>query len=204
MHTYGYYIEKRKNIRNKILKSGLLAVVLVGCSVLVLQSIHKFPVGATPDVMVKTKEKIRTPARIQIPVLKLDAAIEQVGIASDGSMDVPRLPFDTAWYKLGPRPGEIGSAVIDGHVDWKDGTKAVFSDLHSLRPGDKIVVQDSQGTATTFIVQGSRTYASNADASEIFTSKDAKAHLNLITCQGVWDKSTKSYTQRLVVFSDKE
>ncbi|MEK7651754.1 MAG: class F sortase [Patescibacteria group bacterium] len=101
-------------------------------------------------------------------------------------------------------PGEKGSAVIDGHVNWKDGTKAVFSELHSLKPGDKIVVEDIHGTLTTFIVRESRTYASNAETKDIFTSTDGKAHLNLITCKGIWDKSSEEYSQRLVVFSDKE
>jgi len=35
-------------------------------------------------------------------------------------------------------------------------------------------------------------------------SSDAKAHLNLITCEGVWDKVSKSYSKRLVVFTDRE
>ena len=29
-------------------------------------------------------------------------------------MGVPKLPRDTAWYMMGPRPGERGSAVIAG------------------------------------------------------------------------------------------
>jgi len=35
-------------------------------------------------------------------------------------------------------------------------------------------------------------------------SNDGKAHLNLITCAGVWDEVEKSHSSRLVVFADME
>ncbi|MBX4204792.1 MAG: class F sortase [Candidatus Doudnabacteria bacterium] len=149
------------------------------------------------------KEKFLAPARIVIPSIGVDAAVERVGILPNGSMDVPADQDDTAWYSLGPRPGEIGSAVIDGHVDGENNTTAVFANLHNLKPGDQIRVHDGQGGVVTFAVRESRIYAPDADATEIFTSADGIAHLNLITCQGIWDKSAQSYTQRLVVFADK-
>jgi LPXTG-site transpeptidase (sortase) family protein len=134
----------------------------------------------------------------------VNAAIEQVTVATDGSMDIPKLPMDVAWYKLGPRPGEKGSAVIDGHVDWENGAKAIFLDLHNLKPGDKIEVQDTQGVTIPFVVRTSQTYDPNADDSGVFVSNDGKAHLNLITCSGVWNNVAKGYSQRLVIFADEE
>ena len=147
---------------------------------------------------------IGLPNRIQIASIQVDAAIESVAIAPDGSMDVPKSIFNTAWYELGPRPGEVGSAVIDGHVDGPDGGPAVFADLKNLQQGDKISVIDDQGNAIVFQVRELRILNSDADATEIFTSSDGLAHLNLITCIGVWDKQAQSYTQRLIVFADQE
>lgn len=146
---------------------------------------------------------IGLPIGIKIPSLNLEAPVEHVAVATDGSMDVPKLPFNVAWYKLGPRPGETGSAVIDGHVNWKGNSRAVFSDLHKLKSGDQIFVEDAQGKIITFVVQKSETYSASADATNIFTSNDGKAHLNLITCSGDWNKGTNTYSQRLVVFADK-
>jgi hypothetical protein len=57
---------------------------------------------------------------------------------------------------------------------------------------------------TTFVVRESRSFNPNADASDVFNSNDEKSHLNLITCEGSWNKDSKSYSQRLVIFTDKE
>ncbi|HQT83173.1 MAG TPA: class F sortase, partial [Candidatus Paceibacterota bacterium] len=104
----------------------------------------------------------------------------------------------------GPRPGEIGSAVIAGHVGWKDNIRAAFDSVASLRPGDTLFVEDAQGASVTFVVRELRMYDQNQNDSDVFTSTDGKAHLNLIACEGVWDAATKSYSKRLVIFTDKE
>jgi sortase A len=144
------------------------------------------------------------PARIKIPAIHVDAVVEQVGVTSDGTMDVPKVPDDVAWFGEGPRPGENGTAVIAGHEGWKDGIPAVFDGLSSLHKGDQIYVEDDRGATLTFVVRESRTYDPNADTENVFSSNDGKAHLNLITCEGIWDASSKSYSKRLVVFTDKE
>lgn len=119
-------------------------------------------------------------------------------------MEAPQTPDQVAWYKLGPRPGEAGSAVIAGHSgQWANGAHSVFDNLHKLRPGDTVLVEDKVGLTTRFIVRESRNYKPEADATAVFGSKDGKVHLNLITCEGVWDKTSKSYSQRLIVFADK-
>jgi LPXTG-site transpeptidase (sortase) family protein len=119
-------------------------------------------------------------------------------------MDVPAGPDDTAWLDLGPRPGEIGSAVIDGHAGWKDNIPAVFDNLYKLNIGDKIFIEDASGMTLTFVVRKIRTYTSTADVSAVFASNDTKAHLNLITCAGAWNEATKSSSKRLVVFADRD
>lgn len=144
------------------------------------------------------------PIRLKVPKIKVDAAIEYVGLNPKGEMDAPKLPRNVAWYEIGPRPGEIGSAVIAGHVNWYNGAKSAFANLNKLKPGDKIVVQDKKGMNITFVVRKVRLYGSKEDASEVFISNDGKAHLNLVTCTGVWNKRTKQYSKRLVVFAEKE
>lgn len=150
------------------------------------------------------EEGVGDPVRIMIPRIAVDAAIEEVTLAADGSMGVPTHPDDTAWYSLGPRPGETGSAAIAGHVDRKNGKAAVFADLHKVRAGDKIAVRDDKGATTYFSVREARRYDPDADAFDVFISDDGRAHLNIITCDGAWDKIAKGYSKRLVVFADKE
>lgn len=133
-------------------------------------------------------------------VLNLTAAIQPVGVTTGGEMEVPSNTVDVGWFKLGSRPGEKGSAVISGHFDGKNGEAAVFANLYKLKKGDEIFIKDDREETTTFIVRESRIYDPGY-AEEVFSLNDG-VHLNLVTCDGVWDGVNKSYSKRLVVFTD--
>lgn len=145
------------------------------------------------------------PIRLEIPMIKVDAPIESLGLTPDGAMAAPKGGVNAAWFNLGPRPGEAGSAVISGHYGtWKNGDGSVFDNLNKLKIGDRISVKDEKGVVTNFLVREIRSYDPDAEASDIFSSNDGKSHLNLITCEGAWNGITKTYSKRLVVFTDKE
>lgn len=154
------------------------------------------------DLVITSLQKIETPLRLRIARIGVDAPIRDVGLAADGSMDVPSNPFETGWYEFGPRPGEIGSAVIAGHVDSPARATAVFADLDYLVIGDVITIENGE-IILSFRVREIRVYPANADATDIFMSTDGKAHLNLITCSGSWDTKAHQYSERLVVFTDR-
>src|SRR5438128_2185263 len=69
---------------------------------------------------------ISSPTTIRIPAIHINARVESVGLDSEGHMAVPKVPANVAWYNLGPKPGEDGNAVIDGHIDTITGEPAVF------------------------------------------------------------------------------
>lgn len=144
------------------------------------------------------------PVRLKIPKINLDVQIEYVGIDSKGAIAAPKIQENVAWFNLSPYPGKIGSAIITGHYGWKNKRPAVFDNLYKLHQGDKIYIEDNGGLIMSFVVKGNRRYDPMADATDILISKDGKAHLNLITCEGDWDAVAKSYSQRLVIFTDKE
>ena len=143
------------------------------------------------------------PVRLRIPSIRVDAAVEAVGLTAAGAMDTPKETNDVAWFHPGPRPGEAGSAVIAGHFGWEDGKALVFNDLSTLHQGDIVQVEDGYGITLSFVVRETRNYDPAADASEIFTSSDGKAHLNLITCEGVWNVQEQQYSNRLVIFTER-
>jgi len=145
------------------------------------------------------------PIRLRIPKINVDVPIDSVGITPNGSVGVPKGPDNVAWFDLGPRPGENGSAVITGHYGpWKNGRGSVFDDLNKLSPGDRIYIEDENGTTTIFAVRELQMYNHNEYAPGVFSSGDEKSHLNLVTCEGTWIESQKTYSNRLVVFADKE
>ncbi len=142
------------------------------------------------------------PVRLQIPVIGVDSAIEDAFITPDGRMDVPAGSVNVAWFALGPHPGEKGSAVIGGHFGIQNGVKFVFYDLDKLKIGDKIYIVNDKGETLAFVVRSVKSFDRNADATTVFTSTDGIAHLNLITCEGVWNQVNGSYPERLVIFAD--
>lgn len=141
------------------------------------------------------------PVRLRIPSITIDATIEHVGVTPAGIMGVPVNASNVAWFDLGPKPGEVGSAVIAGHFDGADGKNAVFTNLNKLKNGDELFVENDKGEVTVFVVQGSGIYDPGY-ADEVFSRNDG-IYLNLITCDGVWDGSKKSFSKRLIVFAKK-
>lgn len=139
------------------------------------------------------------PIRLIIPSINVNAQIQQLGVNLLGEMEVPTNIIDAGWFKLGPKPGDFGSAVIAGHLNGKNGKIGVFANLDKLKPGDKIMVEMNDHQTKTFTVDQIKIFNSGY-APEVFSSSDGN-NLNLITCDGYWDKTKQSYSQRLVVFA---
>lgn len=198
-----------------LLKQILLIIILVSIgffSSFIFSFLPKEPAyngskaPALTPVVLSEREIIKfgLPVRLKIPAINVDSVIETVGFTPEGEMDIPKGPDNAAWFEFGPRPGEIGSAVIAGHYGWKNNIPAVFDDLNKLKKGDKLYIEDDKGAVITFIVRESRIYGKNEDVSGVFGSKDMGAHLNLVTCEGAWNDASKSYSGRLVVFTDRK
>ncbi len=146
----------------------------------------------------------KLPTRLKIPKINIDAPLKPLGITPEGAMDIPKGPKDLSWFEPGTVPGEKGSAVIAGHYGWINGIPAAFDDLHNLQKGDATYIEYDRGNPTIFIVREIKIYDKDESVSNVFYSKDGKSHLNLITCEGVWDKLNQNYSGRLVVFTDKQ
>lgn len=153
----------------------------------------------------QTNESNSLGMRLKIPKIGVNGAVSPVGLTADGAMGPPVGPNGLGWFELGPYPGAVGSAVIDGHFGtWKNGQGSIFDNLYTLQKGDLVYVENADGSSTAFVVRELRTLLPDADTSDIFFSTDGLAHLNLITCHGTWVKQEKTYTERLVVFTDKQ
>lgn len=148
--------------------------------------------------------QVGLPVRLIIPKLEVDAKVEYVALAKDKTMAVPQNEANVAWYLLGDRPGVVGTAVIAGHYGWRDDKPLVFAKIDKLRPGDELFIEDDRGAFIKFVVRERRSYEPNANVTKVFNSTDNRAHLNLTTCEGVYDEVTKNYPKRLVVFTDRE
>ncbi|GCE18524.1 class F sortase [Dictyobacter kobayashii] len=149
------------------------------------------------------KESTYIPVHIRIPAIGVDANIEPVSILPNSNLDTPHQnPWDsTGWYKNGPRPGEMGSAVIDGHVDRPGGGPAIFWNLRYLKAGDQIIVTTSTDQQLYFHVTARIAYAAHEAPLQTIFGDNSGRYLNLITCDGYWIPSEQQTSARMVVFA---
>lgn len=141
------------------------------------------------------------PRRLVIPAIKVSANIGSLGIGQDGEMEAPENYLEAGWFNLGSRPGERGNAIIAGHLNNEYGSAGIFWHLDKLKAGDDIYIIDENGKNFHFRVAEKNIYSVSSSLGEIFLG-DGKVRLNLITCDGVWDKKTQNYTKRLVVSAE--
>lgn len=190
-----------------LLISGLLCVLLAlgACSSDLL-------VNGMPNSIGYSKITDSQPSAVRIPSLGLDAPIIPVGETSSGAMEAPGAGHpasdpiwaSTFWWKQGPTPGQPGNAVLAGHVDRNDGSRAVFWNLSRIRTGDHIIITNQSGQTLTFQVTEVKAFSNTNSGPGDQTLQRvfgpaSTANLNLITCYGTWIGT--QYNKRLVVFS---
>jgi|SRR6266700_2239797 len=137
------------------------------------------------------------PVRLLVPAIGVNAQVEPVGQDATGQMATPARAEDVAWFQPGVTPGDVGNAVIAGHLDWTSGP-AVFWQLAKLRRGDSLAVVRENRSQARFLVDSTSTMSFDASTDSLFT-RDGPPSLTLITCAGAWDRQRGTYLQRLVV-----
>lgn len=143
------------------------------------------------------------PIHLVIPSIGVDTAIEEVGIDASGNLETPKIHYldDVGWFDEGPKPGEPGSAVIDGHLDRPGGAPAVFWNLRYIQVGALVMVTDESGKTRTFQVTRVASYPpTQAPLQDIFGNTGG-TFLNLITCTGTWIPSEHQTTLRFVAYT---
>jgi sortase (surface protein transpeptidase) len=140
------------------------------------------------------------PVWLRIPAMGVSVSLSQLGLNADKSPQVPTNYQQPGWYKLGPAPGMMGSAVILGHVDDKQGP-AVFYKLGSLRAGDKVDVSLANGAVAHFAVKNVETYLKTQFPSQKVYGTHGYRALQLVTCGGDFDKATGHYLSNVVAFT---
>ena len=141
-----------------------------------------------------------TPVRLRIAAIGVDSGLMKLGLRADGSLEVPPSGFPAGWYTGGPTPGELGPAVIAGHIDWKG--PGVFYNLRSLKPGDQIVVTRVDGNKPTFRITKVAVYPTDQFPTELVYGNLDHAGLRLITCGGPFNSRSGHYEDNIVVFAD--
>jgi sortase (surface protein transpeptidase) len=140
------------------------------------------------------------PVRLRIPKIQVTTSLEPLGRAPDGTAEVPNRPDLAGWYAPGPRPGDPGSAVILGHVNYHH-APAVFYRLRELRAGDQLTVTRADGSSVRFVVQRTQQYDKQQFPTDEVYYPTLRSTLQLITCGGQFDPADGHYKSNIIVFA---
>lgn len=138
------------------------------------------------------------PLRLQIPGIEVDSDLMALGLQRDGTLETPPSGFPAGWFTGAPTPGELGPAVIVGHVRF--GKPGVFARLAELRSGDEVRVQRADGTIARFRVARVKSFAKSSFPTDKVYGDIGHAGLRLITCGGLNAKSNE-FDENVVVFA---
>ncbi len=140
------------------------------------------------------------PVSLTIPAIGVHTRLIRLGITAQGTLQVPTTTSVAGWYTGSPRPGEVGSSVIAGHIDSYLGP-GIFYRLSDMRPGQRIYVRRSNGSLAVFSVTAVQQYPKDRFPTRQVYGPAPDAELNLITCGGTFDYATRSYLSNTVVYS---
>jgi LPXTG-site transpeptidase (sortase) family protein len=142
------------------------------------------------------------PVSVRIPSIGAQSTLVQLGLNPDQTVQLPPVstPMQAGWYDNSPTPGEIGPAVILGHVDG-DHKEGIFFRLHEVKVGDQVMVTRQDGSTATFVVTRTQEIAKSQFPADAVYGATSDAELRLITCGGAFDHAAHSYVDNVIVYA---
>ncbi len=141
------------------------------------------------------------PVHLRIPSINVDVDFSApLGLKPNREVEVPKEYDRVGWYKYGPTPGELGPAVVFGHVDSVDGA-AIFYSLGQVKPGDSVFVTRADGTTAEFEITAFERVEQDAFPTQKVYGNIDHAGLRLVTCTGTYNKGELRYTHNLIVYA---
>lgn len=86
------------------------------------------------------------PKRIVIPSIAVNGLIQKVGVDQKQQLAAPTNIHLGGWFSDGALPGSTGLSIIDGHVDSRSQTKAIFGDLANVQTESQIYIEFGDGS----------------------------------------------------------
>jgi LPXTG-site transpeptidase (sortase) family protein len=189
----------------KLIFTGMivLGVIIINPAVFKLFGNSIQPAGnyvSNPQpVFAVTTSSVPDPSLLTIPSLNLNAPFEPLGLNSNHTIEVPKNNMGVGWFVYGAKPGQIGAAVVVGHLDSVWGS-AIFANLSKVKPGDKIIITRADGSIVTYRVDSLSKFSQNNFPTHAVYDSVSYSAIRLITCSGTWDKKAGHYSDNLVVF----
>lgn len=164
------------------------------------------PVRVAPEVEVAdasvapAPKTFPAPARIHYPGIGANMPATAVGVAPDGSMEIPEDAAQAGWYRFSAAPtAPEGSTIIAAHAGSIPTPRGPLYDLRSSRAGQLIEIIDKAGAMTRWKVSTvEQSHKETLDLDPYF-SETGERKLVLFTCGGRWDPARQSYDDNIIV-----
>ncbi|WP_338749249.1 class F sortase [Janibacter alittae] len=159
---------------------------------------------ASPTPSVAEALPAAKPVAVRLPSIDVKSPVHPLGLNAQGGLEVPSGDRydDVAWYDGSPTPGEVGPAVLEGHVTGSSHNPSVFFELGDTRQGDRIEVDRADGSTATFEVTQVKEYP-KADFPQVDVYGATQGpELRVITCGGTYDENARRHQDNIVVFAE--
>jgi Sortase domain len=138
------------------------------------------------------------PVGVRIDGVGIDGRVEPTGVDGRGELAVPDDAKTLVWYRHGPSPGDAGSAVIAGHLDWK-GALGTLNALAETPVGASVIIDYADGSTRSFVVRSVELVDKPAVAVNGIFAGDGERLVRLVTCGGEYNDAINRYHQNVVV-----
>lgn len=147
-----------------------------------------------------TVPAVADPVRLRIAAVGIEAPLTGASLDGGAALLPPADAALAGWFTGGPRPGEVGPAVVTGHVDWS-GRPGALDGLAAVEPGDEVLVDRTDGTVARFSVTRVERHDKAAFPGDRVYAPTPAAELRLITCGGPFDHARGGYRDNVVVWA---
>ncbi|MDH6279699.1 class F sortase [Prescottella agglutinans] len=150
----------------------------------------QIPLGPLPD------------DHLVIPAIGVETALDPLGLASDGSLLLPRdVSQVTYWTGSAPADGVDGGILVAGHVDNANQGEGALYWMHTLYPGDAVyLTKDS--VVTRWKITRMERFVKQALPDWVFQGARGPRELHIVTCGGEVVKDAQgrgTYLENVVV-----
>jgi len=142
---------------------------------------------------------VSPPAGVEIAGTEVSGFVVPAAVdATTGELAIPDDPAVVGWYQHGPSPGQPGSAVLAGHLDWHRRPGAFYR-LGGVSLGSIVTVHYADGSSQRFqVVDNTLVPKQSLPVTDVF-DRTGLPTLRLITCGGTFDRRTHHYRSNVVV-----
>jgi hypothetical protein len=142
------------------------------------------------------------PAEVRLPGAEDDVPVTSIGVERSGTLEPPEEISRAGWWRGGAALGDkAGTVVLAGHVDAERQGVGSFAALWRAKPGQTVEVRGEDDREVTYRITGTRVYPRTGSLPASIFAGDGTPRLALITCAGGFNRSTRHYTDTLVVYA---